>query len=78
MAPKWLTASLLLLAVATGPAAAQDPGELDSKPLPPLANPDDPKLAAKELFARKTQPVSTQARSIGFYSRGCIAGANSP
>jgi penicillin-insensitive murein DD-endopeptidase len=75
MAPKWLTASLLLLAAATVPAAAQDPGELDTKPLPPLANPNDPALAAKELFARKTQPLPAEARSIGFYSKGCIAGA---
>ena len=66
MAPKWLIASLPLSAVATTPAAAQDPGELDSKPLPPLANPNDPKLAAKELFARKTLPLAAPARSIGF------------
>jgi penicillin-insensitive murein endopeptidase len=75
MAPKWLTGLLLYLAVAGGPAAAQDPGELDSKPLPPLSNPNDPKLAAKELFARKTVPLAARPRSIGFYSRGCIAGA---
>jgi penicillin-insensitive murein DD-endopeptidase len=75
MAPKWLIGLLLFLALGGGPAAAQDPGELDAKPLPPLANPNDPKLAAKELFARKTVPLAAQARSIGFYSHGCIAGA---
>ena len=75
MAPKWLTALLLLLAVAAGPADAQDLGTLDPKPLPPLANPNDPKLPAKELFARKTEPLAGEARSIGFYANGCIAGA---
>src|SRR5438270_798992 len=37
---------------ATIPAAlAQDKGSVNAKPLPPLANPDDPKNPAKELFA---------------------------
>ena len=68
--------SLLILIVAgVGPALAQDPGTLDSKPLAPLANPDLPSVPAKELFARKTQPVPLAARSIGFYAQGCLAGA---
>jgi penicillin-insensitive murein DD-endopeptidase len=54
---------------------AQDKGTLDPKPLPPLVNPNDPKLAAKELFGRKTQPAALPAESIGFYSKGCLAGA---
>ena len=45
------------------------------KPLPPLANPADPRLPAKEVFGRALTPVEAQARSIGFYSRGCLAGA---
>ena len=53
---------------------AQDRGSLDPKPLPPLANPNDPKLPARELFGRKPTPAPLQARSIGFYSRGCLAG----
>ncbi len=56
-------------------AHAQDRGTVNPKPLPPLANPEDPKNAAKELFARR--PIATkdmQARSIGFYTRGCLAG----
>ena len=55
--------------------AAQDKGALAPAPLPPLANPDDPKLAAKEVFGRAMTPAEAQARSIGFYSRGCLAGA---
>ena len=56
-------------------ALAQDKGTLDPKPLPPLANPADPKLPAKQVFGRALTPVEAQARSIGFYSRGCLAGA---
>jgi penicillin-insensitive murein DD-endopeptidase len=56
-------------------ALAQDKGSVDPKPLPPLANPNDPKLGAKELFARKLLPTATPTRAIGFYSKGCIAGA---
>ena len=54
---------------------AQDKGSVDPKPLPPLANPNDPKLGAKELFARKLLPAAMPTRVIGFYSKGCIAGA---
>jgi len=53
---------------------AQDKGSVDPKPLPPLANPSDPKTPAKELFARKPQPANLETRSIGFYSHGCLAG----
>ena len=40
-----------------------------------LLHPDSPSTPAKELFARKTEPVPLAARSIGFYSSGCLAGA---
>jgi penicillin-insensitive murein endopeptidase len=56
-------------------ALAQDKGTLDPKPLPPLANPRDPHLAAKELFGRETEPAPLPPQAIGFYARGCIAGA---
>ena len=65
----------ILLLAGIGPALAQDPGTLDEKPLPPLANPDSPKTPAKELFARKTQPLPGPAHSIGSYAEGCLAGA---
>ena len=44
--------------------------------LPPLANPGDPSLPAKEVFGRALTPTQLQARSIGFYARGCLAGAH--
>jgi penicillin-insensitive murein DD-endopeptidase len=65
----------ILLAAAAGPARAQDKGTLNPEPLPPLANPADPKTPAKELFGRKVKPIPMQARSIGFYAHGCLAGA---
>jgi penicillin-insensitive murein endopeptidase len=71
---------ILLLAVfavrSSAPdALAQDKGSVEAKPLPPLANPNDPKLGAKELFGRKILPAAMPTRVIGFYSHGCIAGA---
>src|SRR5213080_2887068 len=66
---------LLSAAVASGPALAQDKGSVDAKPLPPLANPNDPKVGAKELFGRKILPAAMPTRVIGFYAKGCIAGA---
>ena len=70
-----LALSLLLSVVSITGALAQDKGSVDPTPLPPLANPNDPKVAAKELFARKVLPAKMPTRVIGFYSRGCIAGA---
>src|ERR1700736_5803258 len=70
---------LLLLsfaAFASAPGAlAQDKGSVDPKPLPPLANPNDPKLGARELFGRKVLPAAMPTRVFGFYAHGCIAGA---
>ncbi len=67
-------ATLLILAAAVG-AAAQEKGTLIPQPLPPLANAADPKIPAKELFARKPEPAHLAARAIGNYVRGCLAGA---
>src|SRR5437762_13379770 len=67
---------LMLLSLASATAAwAQDKGTVDPKPLPPLANPNDPKIGAKELFGRKVLPASMPTRVLGFYAHGCIAGA---
>src|SRR5438105_7642157 len=54
---------------------AQDKGSVDLRPLPPLAHPNDPKIGAKELFGRKVLPAAMPSRVIGFYAKGCIAGA---
>ena len=78
-----MRAILLLLlvsaiAVLSGPAPdafAQDKGTLNPMPLPPLANPNDPTLAAKQLFGRKALPTAGAPHVIGFYAKGCIAGA---
>lgn len=56
-------------------ATAQEKGSVNPKPLPPLAHPNDPATPAKQLFGRADRPASLAARSIGFYSRGCLAGA---
>ena len=71
---RFLAAILLLASAACGAARAQDKGSVNPAPLPPLANPDDPKTPAKELFARKTTGAPLEARSIGFYTKGCLAG----
>jgi len=53
--------SLAFLVAAAGAASAQDKGTLNPKPLPPLANPDDPKTPAKELFGRRATPAPISA-----------------
>jgi penicillin-insensitive murein endopeptidase len=65
---------VILLVAGVGQALAQDPGTLDQKPLPPLANPSSPSTPARELFARKVTPLPGPPQSIGFYSTGCLAG----
>jgi penicillin-insensitive murein endopeptidase len=77
MTPRLTLIPLLISAfiASGGNALAQDKGTLDPKPLPPLANPNDPKIGAKELFGRKLLPAAMPTRVIGFYAKGCIAGA---
>ena len=58
-----LVSSLVLSAAAT--VLAQDKGTVEPKDLPPLDNPSDPKVAAKELFARKLLPTAGPPRVIG-------------
>ena len=65
----------VMAAVNAAGAWAQDKGTVNPKPLPPLANPNDPKIAAKELFGRKVLPAAMPTRVHGFYAHGCIAGA---
>jgi penicillin-insensitive murein endopeptidase len=77
MNPRLILTLLLLSAaiVSSNAARAQDKGSVEPKPLPPLANPNDPKLGAKELFGRKILPAAMPTRVVGFYAKGCIAGA---
>jgi penicillin-insensitive murein endopeptidase len=65
-----------MLLSAPGAALAQDKGTVDPKPLPPLANPNDPRIGAKELFGRKILPAAMPTHVLGFYAHGCIAGAD--
>ena len=55
--------------------SAQTRGTVNPQPLPTLAKPDDPATPAKELFGRQPMPAPVEARVIGFYSKGCLAGA---
>ena len=72
------------------PAAAQDaqtppqdpdlldptpPGSLNPEPLPPLVNPNLAKIAARQLFGRKTTPFPGPPRAVGGYADGCLIGA---
>src|SRR5690349_6838088 len=67
----------LLIAFAAGtlPALAQDKGTVNPQPLPPLEHPNDPKIGAKQLFARKYLPSAQPSKVIGEYTKGCLAGA---
>jgi penicillin-insensitive murein endopeptidase len=78
MNPRLILIPLVLSVALASPTAApaQDKGSVDPKPLPPLANPKDPKIGAKELFGRKILPAAMPTRVIGFYAKGCIAGAD--
>ena len=68
-----LVATLALAGIGGG-TFAQDKGTLDPVPLPPLAHPEAPSTPAKQLFGRQVVPAALAARTIGFYSRGCLAG----
>jgi len=69
-----LFALLMIMIVNACPALAQDKGSVEPQALPPLANPKDPKLGARQLFARKLLPAALPPRPIGSYTKGCLAG----
>ncbi len=77
MSSRLILSLIVPLALASAPfdALAQTKGAVDPKPLPPLANPNDPATPAKELFGRKALPTRSAPQVIGFYAKGCIAGA---
>src|ERR1700710_1166770 len=74
MNSRLILVSLLLSVAACSAALAQDKG-IDPRLLPPLANPADPNIGARELFGRKILPAAMPTRVVGFYAKGCIAGA---
>ena len=67
--------AVALLVVTALPVAAQDRGTLNPRELPSLADPGDPRLPAKQVFGRETEPAAMPTHVYGFYSKGCIAGA---
>lgn len=67
-----LTLALLLGLAQLGACLAQDKGTL-----PPLADAAHPDTPAKALFGRADKPAPLDTASIGFYSKGCLAGAQS-
>jgi len=77
----WLSVMIVTLLAVSGRALAQanadptPPGTLNPVPLPPLPDPNSPTVPAKELFARKTEPLVGPPRSIGSYADGCLKGA---
>jgi penicillin-insensitive murein endopeptidase len=74
-APRFLAAGAVLSSlVLGGQAAGQDvtPAGFKLAPLGAVT----PATPAKELFGRAEGPAALETRSIGFYSRGCLAGAS--
>ncbi len=53
---------------------AQEQGNLSPKILPPIINPTASNIPAKELFGRAKTGAPLVPESIGFYSKGCLAG----
>src|SRR5206468_2265526 len=65
--------ALCILAAAAPAALAQDVTPPGFR-LPPLTA-VTAATPAKELFGRKAEPAPLETRSIGFYAKGCLAGA---
>src|SRR5262245_6509243 len=65
-----LTIVAAVLALLAGPAGAQDKPAKFAKPANGGLN-----GPAKQLFGARAVPADMAARAIGFYSRGCLAGA---
>jgi penicillin-insensitive murein endopeptidase len=68
--------TLAVFLIGAASAGAQTPPAPVPPPKPaPAAAAIPAKTPAKELFGGKAQPAPLQARSIGFYAHGCLAGA---
>jgi penicillin-insensitive murein endopeptidase len=72
---KLLSGSALMLSLFALPGLAQDKGTLSPQPLAPLTNPTDVNIPAKALFGRATTAAALEPEPFGFYSKGCLAGA---
>jgi penicillin-insensitive murein DD-endopeptidase len=75
--PAAILLAMLLLASVAPPvdmpgASATEPA---AKPKKPLARPKAAAVPAKQLFGAAATPAPLAARAIGFYARGCLAGA---
>ena len=79
MTPRLILIPLLISMTLANAAAAwaQDKGSVDPKPLPPLANPNDPKIGAKELFGRKVLPAAMPTRVHRLLRQGLHRGRGS-
>ena len=70
----WRTATILVMLMLSAlPAAAQS-----TEPLPTIADLSNRAIndvPAKELFGAQKTPANLASRAIGFYSKGCLAGA---
>lgn len=70
-----LAAAILVLTLSSiAPLSAQEKGSLTATHLPPLTI--TAHTAAKEIFGRIDTPSDDEARVIGFYAKGCLAGAD--
>ena len=72
--------SFAVVASALGVANAQTPASAATAPLPPekpamTEQEKEKKLSAKQLFGEKQLPSLGKAVAIGYYPRGCLAGA---
>src|SRR5690606_24960404 len=78
----WLALTLPALALlASAPAGAEvplpepRPTAVPATAAPPPAKSDLDRKPAKELFGARKLPAALNPRSIGFYAKGCLAGA---
>ena len=74
---RFLRASALLLSLFALPSFAQEKGTLTPAPVLPLGNPPDANTPAKALFGRAITAAPLEPEPFGFYSKGCLAGAQS-
>lgn len=68
-------AAAVFLFLFSAQSPAQDKGSLTPAPLPALQKPTAVNLPAKELFGRADSAAPLPAETLGFYSKGCLAGA---